>query len=103
MMKRTAFFAALACAGVLSTVAASAALPADLERDARAAMAKGAAWLASLQQDAGHWDMAETPALTALSMWALQRADAETYREVIDKGQQEEGGGPGRQMKEEAL
>lgn len=76
-----------ALAGVFTAVAAgAAALPADLEEEARAAAAKGAAWLASLQQEDGHWDMPETPALTALSVWALQRTDAEAYREAIDKG-----------------
>ena len=65
--------------------ALGAGLPADVEADARAAMAKGAAWLAAQQQADGHWAIADSPALTGLSMWALQKADPAAYKAVIDR------------------
>ena len=64
---------------------AAAALPADLEAEARATMAKGAAWLAAQQQTDGHWAAADSPALTGLAMWALQQTDPATYRSAIDR------------------
>ena len=63
--------------------ALGAGLPADLEADARAALAKGATWLAAQQQADGHWALADSPALTGLSMWALQRTDPAAYRSAI--------------------
>jgi len=60
-------------------------LPAELEAEARAAMAKGAAWLAAQQQADGHWALADSPALTGLSMWALQKTDPAAYRAAIDR------------------
>ena len=65
--------------------ALGAGLPADLEADARAALAKGAAWLAAQQQADGHWALADSPALTGLSMWALQKTDPAAYRSAIDR------------------
>ncbi len=59
--------------------------PVDLEAEARAAMAKGAAWLAAQQQADGHWALADSPALTGLSMWALQQTDPAAYRPAIDR------------------
>ena len=41
-------------AGALFAGAAWGGVPAELEADARAAMAKGAAWLAAQQQAGGH-------------------------------------------------
>ena len=65
--------------------ALGAGLPADLEAEARAALAKGAAWLAAQQQADGHWALADSPALTGLSMWALQKTDPAVYRSAIDR------------------
>ena len=65
--------------------ALGAGLPADLEAEARAALAKGAAWLAAQQQADGHWALADSPALTGLSMWALQKTDPAAYRSAIDR------------------
>ena len=50
---------------------------------AREAASKAAAWLAAAQHEDGHWGMAETPALTALAMWALQRTNPEKYADQI--------------------
>ncbi len=72
-------------AGGLAAHAATAALPAELEAEARAALAKGAAWLAAQQQADGHWALADSPALTGLSMWALQRTDPVAYKSAIDR------------------
>ncbi len=75
--------------GMAAWMAASAAmgagLPADLEAEARAAMAKGSAWLAAQQQADGHWALADSPALTGLSMWALQKTDPAAYRSAINR------------------
>lgn len=68
-----------------AVAAMGAGLPADLEAEARAAMGKGAAWLAAQQQADGHWALADSPALTGLSMWALQRSDPAAYRSAIDR------------------
>ena len=72
-------------AGILFANAATAALPAELEGEARAALAKGAAWLAAQQQADGHWALADSPALTGLAMWALQRTDPAAHRSAIDR------------------
>lgn len=64
---------------------ASAALPAELEAEARAAMAKGAGWLVAQQQADGHWALADSPALTGLSMWALQATDPAAHKSAIDR------------------
>lgn len=65
--------------------ALGAGLPADLEGEARAALSKGAAWLAAQQQADGHWGVPDTPALTALAMWALQNTDPAAYKSAIDR------------------
>lgn len=62
-----------------------AAVPADLEAEARAAAAKGAAWLAAQQQADGHWALADSPALTGLATWALQKTDPAAYQAAINK------------------
>ena len=72
-------------AGALCAHAATAALPAELEGEARAALAKGAAWLAAQQQADGHWAIADSPALTGLSMWALQKTDPAAYQAAINR------------------
>lgn len=58
-------------------------MPADLAADGQAALARGAAWLAAQQQADGHWGSPETPALTALAMWALHRANPAEYQDAI--------------------
>jgi squalene-hopene/tetraprenyl-beta-curcumene cyclase len=65
--------------------AAMAALPPDLEEEARTAMARGAQWLAAQQQAGGYWAMPDSPALTGLAMWALQATDPNTHRAAIDR------------------
>ena len=77
----------LGCGAVVlaAHAALGAGLPADLEAETRAALAKGAAWLAAQQQADGHWGIADTPALTGLSMWALQQADPTAYQSAIDR------------------
>ena len=73
-------------AGWLATGAAlGAALPPELEAEGRAAMAKGAAWLAAQQQADGHWALADSPALTGLSMWALQATDPAAHQAAINR------------------
>ena len=72
-------------AGGLGLHAAWGALPAELDAEARAALAKGAAWLAAQQQADGHWAQADSPALTGLALWALQKTDPVAYRSAIDR------------------
>lgn len=77
---------AMAVAGwVAASAAAGGTLPAELEAEARAAMARGAAWLAAQQQPGGFWAVADSPALTGLSMWALHRTDPAAHRAAIDR------------------
>jgi squalene-hopene/tetraprenyl-beta-curcumene cyclase len=72
-------------AGALCAGAAWGGVPAELETEARAAMAKGAAWLAAQQQAGGHWALADSPALTGLAMWALQKTDPAAHKSAIDR------------------
>ena len=70
---------------VMASVAWGASLSPDLEVEARTAMDRGAAWLAAQQQASGFWAIEDSPALTGLSMWALQQTDPATYRSAIDR------------------
>ncbi|NLG36302.1 MAG: terpene cyclase/mutase family protein, partial [Lentisphaerae bacterium] len=51
----------------------------------RAAMERGSAWLAAQQQPEGYWSIPDTPALTGLSMWALQQTDPVAYSDSINR------------------
>ena len=68
-------FAAVAVV-LAAAFTASAALPPELDARAQEALRRGADWLAALQQPDGHWDMPETPALSALAFLALHRDPA---------------------------
>lgn len=83
-MKRSVWMVVLA--GVMAAVVAEAEVSPAVLESAHEAASKGAAWLAGNQQEDGHWGMAETPALTALAIWALQRTDAAAYAEQIQAG-----------------
>ena len=72
-------------AGWMAAEAAGAALPADVEAQARDAMSTGATWLAAQQQADGHWGLPDTPALTGLAMWALQQTDPAAYKSAINR------------------
>ena len=72
-------------AGWMAAGAGWAALPAELEAEARAALGRGAAWLAAQQQPDGHWGLPDTPALTGLAMWSLQQTDPAAYQAAIDR------------------
>lgn len=60
-------------------------LPTELEAEARASMARGAAWLAAQQQPDGFWAVPDTPALTGLALWALNQVDGEAHRASINR------------------
>lgn len=77
---------ALAAAFAAPSAFAKAKLSPETEARAREAAARAAEWLARNQQADGHWGMPDTPALTALAFWALQRTDAEKYAPRIDAG-----------------
>ncbi len=66
-----------------AATAASATVPYELEERARAAMDRGAAWLAARQQEDGAWGMPEAPAMTALALHALHATAPEAYSEDI--------------------
>ena len=72
-------------AGWMAAGAGWAALPAELEAEARAALGRGATWLAAQQQADGHWGLPDTPALTGLAMWGLQQTDPAAYQAAIDR------------------
>jgi squalene-hopene/tetraprenyl-beta-curcumene cyclase len=61
------------------------AVPAELEAEARAAMARGAAWLAAQQQAGGYWALPDSPALTGLAMWALHQTDPAAQTAAINR------------------
>lgn len=48
----------------------------SLRREARAALSRGAKWLAARQNGGGWWSNRDFPALTALPLWALVQANA---------------------------
>ncbi|MDD2240213.1 MAG: terpene cyclase/mutase family protein [Kiritimatiellae bacterium] len=66
-------------------LSAGAQLPQELELEARAALARGAEWLAAQQQPDGYWGLPDSPAMSALAMGALQKADAATYADAINR------------------
>lgn len=66
--------------------AAETGLPADLEKEARAALDKGLTWLVSQQKEEGYWSNDRFPALTALPIWALANAKDPRYAQPIEKG-----------------
>jgi len=57
----------------------------ELEADIRASMTRGADWLAAQQQSDGFWAIPDSPALTGLSMWALQETDPTAYAAAINR------------------
>jgi len=60
-------------------------LSTELEAEVRASMAKGAAWLVDQQQADGYWAVPDSPALTGLSLWALQETNPEEYAAAINR------------------
>ena len=72
--------------GLALAFGAAAQLPADLETEARKAMERGAAWLAAQQQGQGYWALPDSPALTGLAIWALQKTDPAAHAKAIDRG-----------------
>ena len=64
---------------------ASEQVPEEIETEARAALARGAEWLAAQQQPGGYWGLPDSPAMSALAMGALQKVDAVTYANAINR------------------
>lgn len=74
--------------GVVSGRAEPAAAPdakAALQAEARAAVARGAAWLQEVQKDNGAWSNEQFPALTGLALWALAGSGVETAGPAEDR------------------
>ena len=85
-MKKRMQWAMAGMAWLAAGGVALAAMSPDKETGAREAAGRGAAWLASQQAEDGHWGSPDTPAMTALAFWALQRIDSQTYAEAIERG-----------------
>lgn len=83
-MKTIVITAAL-LAAALGVQAAEPALPEALQREARAAIDKGLAWLAANQQQDGNWSDAKFPAMTALPVWAIAGSGSTAYTSQVDK------------------
>ena len=64
---------------------ARAEVTAELRDEARAAMVRGAEWLAAQQQPDGYWSLADSPALTGLAMWALHKTDPAAFSPAIER------------------
>jgi len=71
--------------GLMGQLALGGGLPAELDTEVRASMARGADWLAAQQQPGGYWAAPDSPALTGLSMWALQKTDPAAYAASINR------------------
>jgi len=70
---------------IVMQTALGASLSPELEAEVRASMTRGADWLATQQQPDGYWAMPDSPALTGLSLWALQETDPAAYAAAINR------------------
>ena len=70
---------------VAASYAASPALPDALQKEARAAIDKGLAWLVANQKEGGFWSDERNPAMTALPVWAISAAGVTTYSSQVDR------------------
>ena len=61
------------CAAIAGTAAAAPARYESIRQEIRQSIARGNAWLKSQQQEAGHWDDGQLPAITALALNASVR------------------------------
>ncbi len=76
---------ALLTTGWLLQISSAAPLPPDVKAEVQASMTRGADWLAAQQQPDGYWAIPDSPALTGLSMWALQETDPAAYAAAINR------------------
>ncbi|MBQ9430049.1 MAG: hypothetical protein IJU44_00705 [Kiritimatiellae bacterium] len=60
-------------------------MPDEVRREAKAALDKGLAWLASQQKDGGYWSVERFPAMTGLPLWAFAGAKDPKYAAQMDK------------------
>ncbi len=81
---KTSLLTAAMLFAVAASYAAPSALPDPLQKEARAAIDKGLAWLAANQKEGGFWSDAGNPAMTALPVWAISGARA-AYSSHVDK------------------
>ena len=86
-------WAAAACAAdpapavTLTSRAGTPELGESLRREGAAAVDRAVAWLLAQQSEAGHWSNDQFPALTALPLWALERAgraDTPPAKKAVD-------------------
>ena len=104
MKKRVALFAVVC--GVGASLMAQGISP-ELEKEVRASVDKGLAWLKAQQKPSGAWSDEGAPALTALPLWAIVSSGSGEIAAEVDKavafllGKQQPDGGiyvpvPGR-------
>lgn len=85
-MKKQILLASAVCLSVAAVHAAETALPAEVQKEAKAAVVKGLAWLAAHQNAAGYWSDERNPAMTALPLWAFAGAGSgKQYAGQVDK------------------
>jgi squalene-hopene/tetraprenyl-beta-curcumene cyclase len=72
-------------AAMVMQTAMGASVSPELEAEVRASMTRAADWLAAQQQSDGYWAIPDSPALTGLSMWALQETDPAAYAAAINR------------------
>ena len=84
-MKKQILLIGAALIGVTAVHAGATGLSEALQKETQAAVAKGLAWLASVQKAEGYWSDAKNPAMTALPLWAFAGAGGTQYAGQMDK------------------
>ena len=84
-MNKQMIFAGAVVFGVLAAQAGEALLPEALQKETRAAIAKGLVWLTANQKAEGYWSDEKNPAMTALPLWAYAGAGDAQYTSQVDK------------------
>jgi len=84
-MNKQILFAGAVVFGVMAAQAEETPLPEALQKETRAAIAKGLAWLTANQKAEGYWSDEKNPAMTALPLWAYAGAGAVQYTSQVDK------------------
>ena len=82
-MKTRLLSVAITC-GVAFSLCAQGLAP-ELEKEARASIDKGLAWLKVQQKPSGAWSDEGAPALTALPLWAIVSSGSKEYAAETDK------------------
>ena len=84
-MNKQMLFAGAVVFGVLAAQAGDTPLPEALQKETRAAIAKGLVWLTANQKAEGYWSDEKNPAMTALPLWAYAGAGDAQHTSQVDK------------------